>query len=467
MSDRIEEVIFENLLTNDEYARKALPFIEDSYFMDKIDKVVFDVIKHFYDEYNAAPTKAALKLAIGDSKSLRQQEYDLAVELVDRLGAPDQNTQWLFDKTESFCKDKAVYNAIMTSISILDGGNTKFDKGAIPSILSEALAISFDKTIGHDYFEDADRRYDFYHLKEDRVPFDLDLFNKITKGGIPKKTLNIILAGTNVGKSLFLCHHAASVIKQGKNALYITMEMAEERIAERIDCNLMNISMNDLYKTGKKEYQSKFEEIKSKSHGKLVVKEYPTSSAHVGHFKSLLDELKLKKNFVPDIIYIDYINICCSQRLKGDTNSYFLIKAIAEELRGLAVEYDVPIFSATQTTRGGYANTDVDLTDTSESFGLPATADFMFAMMRTEELDKMGQLIVKQLKSRYNDVNYYKRFVVGIDIEKFKLYDVEQSAQDDLVDKGNHDDDDTPAFDKGKFGSAMRKRGDYQQLDFN
>jgi replicative DNA helicase len=463
VSDRIEEVILENLLTNDEYARKTVPFIDETYFQDKIDKTVFSCIKQFYDQYNAAPTKAALKLAIDDSKSLRQQEYELANTLVDKLGQSDKNTQWLYDATENFCKDKAVYNAIMTSIGILDGGNTKYDKGAIPSILSEALAISFDKTIGHDYFEESARRYDYYHLKEDRVAFDLELFNKITKGGIPKKTLNIVLAGTNVGKSLFLCHHAASVLKQGKNALYITMEMAEERIAERIDCNLLDITVNDLYKTGKKEFTSKFEDLKAKTQGKLVVKEYPTSSASVQHFKSLLDELKLKKNFVPDIIYVDYINICCSARLKGDSNSYFLIKAIAEELRGMAVEYDVPVFSATQTTRGGFDNTDVSLTDTSESFGLPATADFMFAMMRTEELDKMGQLIVKQLKSRYNDVNYYKRFVIGIDIQKFKLYDVEQSAQDDIVDKGKTDDD-IPLFDKSKFGN--KQRGDFQQLDF-
>ena len=457
MSSRVEEVILSNLLANDDYCRKALPFLDEEFFSDKIEKIVFNDIKKFFNEYTKMPTQQILKIGMDDRKDLKQGEYDHAIKLIESLGEAEKNIQWLFERTEKFCKDQALYNAIMESISILDGKNNKFNKEAIPSILQEALAVSFDKTIGHDFFDDADRRYDFYHLKEERIAFGLDMFNKITKGGLPKKTLNVVLAGTNVGKSLFLCSHAADVLRMGKNVLYITLEMAEERIAERIDCNLMDITLDELYHMKKSDFTSRMQEVHAKAQGKLVIKEYPTSAAHAGHFKALLEELKLKKGFIPDLICIDYINICCSQRLKGNAsaNSYTIIKSIAEELRGLAVEYDVPILSATQTNRTGWQNTDVEMSDTSESAGLPMTVDFLFAMMRTEELDEMGQIMIKQLKSRYNDVNYYKRFVVGVDITKFKLHDVDQPTKD-LSDTGREDKDDGPVFDKSKFGSRMR-----------
>jgi hypothetical protein len=543
---------------------------------------------------------------------MKQSEYVHTLEVVERLTEKEQNQQWILERTEKFCKDQSIYNAIMESISILDGSNTKFNKEAIPSLLQDALAISFDKNIGHDFFDDADRRYDFYHLKEERVPFGLEMFNKITKGGLPKKTLNVCLAGcvrpdtkvkirfrrnqmwqekavdissvktlldqgyeveitspdgwvgvsefvdkgdweeyqidcdgrtvfvneshlfettlgwvsahemlasanndiflhiktdsgnfiklsgirktgktvpivdiqvdhknhryyanglsshnTNVGKSLFLCDHAAKVLQQGKNVLYITLEMAEERIAERIDCNLMGIDLDELYHMKKTDFSSRMSQIHGKVNGKLIVKEYPTSAAHAGHFKALLDELKVKRNFKPDLVCIDYINICSSQRLRGNSsaNSYTIVKSIAEELRGLAVEYDIPILSATQTNRSGWKNTEVEMSDTSESAGLPMTVDWMFAMIRTDELDELGQVLIKQLKSRYNDVNYYKRFVVGVDIRKFTMYDVEQSTKD-LSDVGRTDED-SPAFDKSSFGSAMKQRGDFPELDFS
>ncbi len=467
MTNRIESVIFEGLLGNDDYTRKTLPFLEEEYFDSRVDKILFKEIKEFYDKHNKSPTKKILKLFLDDCKELKQGEFDEAVELVEGLGEPENNVTWLTERTEKFCRDKAIYNAIMTSISIMDGRNTKLDKGAIPTLLSDALAISFDKTVGHDYFTDADNRFNFYHLKEDRIPFDLTMFNKITKGGLPRKTLNCVVAGVNVGKSLFLCHSAASALKQGENVLYITMEMAEERIAERIDCNLMDVSIDDLIRMKKTDFDSKIHDIQSKHHGRLIVKEFPTGGAHAGHFKSLMDELKLKKNFVPDLIVIDYLNICNSQRLKagGAFNSYTIIKSVAEELRGLAVEYDVPVLTATQFTRSGSTDTDSDMTDIAESFGTAATMDFIFAIVRTEELDAMGQLMIKQLKSRYNDVNYYKRFVIGIDIAKFKLYDVDNPTAD-LVDTGKKDDD-VPVFDKSTFGSQMKKRGDFGELDFS
>ncbi len=467
MTDRIESVIFEGLLGNDDYTRKTLPFLEEEYFDSRVDKILFKEIKGFYDKHNKSPTKKILRLFLDDCSDLKQGEFDEAIELVESLGEPENNQVWLMERTEKFCRDKAIYNAIMTSIGIMDGRNTTLDRGSIPNLLSDALAISFDKTIGHDYFTDADDRFKFYHLKEERVPFDLTMFNKITKGGLPRKTLNVALAGTNVGKSLFLCHHAAAAIKQGLNALYITLEMAEQRIAERIDCNLMDVTLDELIRMKKGDFDNKLSSLQTRHHGRLIVKEYPTAGAHVGHFKALLDELKMKKNFEPDIIYIDYINICASQRYKGGNNynSYFAIKAIAEELRGLAVEYDVPILSATQATRSGSTNTDVEMTDTSESFGLPMTVDWMFAIVRTEELDQMGQLMIKQLKSRYNDVNYYKRFVIGIDIAKFKLYDVDNPTAD-LIDTGKKDDD-VSVFDSSKFGSEMKKRGDVSELDFS
>jgi len=466
-NERVESVIMEGLIGNEDYARKVLPFIEEDYFSERLDRLLFAEIKRFFTEHGKAPTKKILKLFLDDRKDLRQEELEMATEVVDGFSAPEPNTEWLSQRTEKFCKDKAIYNSIMTTIAIYDGKNTKFNREAIPTLLSEALSVSFDKSVGHNYFQDADSRFEFYHLKEDRIPFDLDMFNKITKGGLPKKTLSCLLAGTGVGKSLFMCHHAASMVRSGKNALYITLEMAEERIAERIDCNLMDVPIDQLVKMKKTDFESKIDGIKSKAHGQLVVKEYPTAGAHVGHFKSLLDELEMKQNFKPDIIYIDYINICISQRYKnaGNFNSYTIIKAIAEELRGLAVEYDVPVLTATQTTRSGSTDTDIDMTDTSESFGLPMTLDFFFAIIRTEELDALGQLMVKQLKNRFNDINYYKRFVIGINLPMFKLYDVDNPTAD-LSDAGKTDDD-VPVFDSSTFGKAMKQRGDKPELDFS
>jgi archaellum biogenesis ATPase FlaH len=465
MTDRIESVIFEALLGDLEFARKVLPFIQEEYFDSRVDRILFKEINRFFTEHNSTPTKKILKLFVDDCKDLKQDEFDVAIETINSINEPEKNRDWLVQRTEKFCRDKAIYNSIMTSISIMDGRNTKFNREAIPSLLSEALAVSFDKSVGHDYFDDAERRYDFYHLKEDRLKFDLSMFNKITHGGLPKKTLSCVVAGVNTGKSLALCHMAASTIAQGKNALYVTLEMSEERIAERIDCNLLNIPITELYKTDKTTFQSKLNDVKSKSHGRLIVKEYPTGGAHVGHFKSLLDELELKRNFRPDIVFVDYLNICNSQRLKGGSfNSYTIVKSIAEELRGLAVEYDIPIVTATQFTRSASTDTDGDMTGIAESFGTAATMDFIFALVRTEELDQMGQIMVKQLKSRFGDVNYYRRFVIGVDISKFKLYDVDNPTAD-LVDTGRTDE--IPVFDKSSFGTAMKQRGDYQELDFS
>lgn len=458
MSDRLEEVILTNLIQNESYARQVLPFIQSEYFQDRTDRLIFNEVKSHFGEFNSPPDKSSLVIAANDF-NVNQSEYDHIVDTIKSLGdARTDQDEWLLKKTETFCKDKAVFNAIMQSINIIEGKDKNFTKEALPSILQDALAVSFDKSVGHDFITDADERYDFYHRKEDRVPFDLELMNKITKGGLPKKTLNVVLAGTNVGKSLFLCHHAASTIKLGKNALYITLEMAEERIAERIDCNLMDVNLDELYRMGKKQYKSKIEAIDASTHGKLVIKEYPTSSAHAGHFRALFDELKLKKGFTPDIVYIDYINICSSSRMKagGNVNSYTMIKSIAEELRALAVEYNVPILSATQTNRAGWQNSEVEMSDTSESAGLPMTVDFLFAMIRTEELDELGQLMIKQLKSRYNNVNYHRKFVIGIDIDHFKLFDVENSAQVGM-------NDDNPAFDK----TPMGRRSGGADFDFD
>lgn len=466
-NNRVESVILEGVIGDEDYARKVLPFIETEYFSERIDNLLFTEVKRFFGQHNKIPTKKILKLFLDDNKTIKQEEYDIAIELIDSLGDPEPNKEWLVQRTEKFCSDRAIYLAIMKTIAIYDGKNTTHSREAIPTLLSDALNVSFDKSVGHDYFLDADSRYDFYHLKEDRLPFDLDMFNKITKGGLPKKTLSVMLASTGVGKSLFMCHHAANVLRNGKNVLYITMEMAEQRIAERIDCNMLGVSLSDLERMNRKDYRSKIDDIQTKTHGKLIVKEYPTSGAHVGHFKALLDELKMKKDFTPDIIFIDYINICASQRYPnaGSFNSYTIIKAIAEELRGMAVEYDVPVFSATQTTRSGIGNTDIELTDTSESIGLPATVDFMFAGIRTEELDALGQFMVKQLKSRFNDINYYKRFVVGVDLAKFKLYDVDNPIAD-LIDTGKTDKD-VPVFDNSKFGIGMKAAGDFKELDFS
>lgn len=457
----IEQTIFSNLLYNEDYARKVIPFLRKEYFQSRTDQTLFDLIVNFVDKYNNFPTKSALSVEAGNVANLTEDEHDRLIKTIEELNDQPSDVQWLIDNTEKFCQDKAIYNAIYKSINILDSKNVAEDKGSIPKILSDALGVSFDTNIGHDLLEDVDARYDYYHRKETRVPFDLDYFNRITKGGLPNKTLNIILAGTNVGKSLFMCHCAASNVAKGKNVLYITMEMAEERIAERVDANLLNISMDELALLPRDVYEKKVARIKSNTPGKLIIKEYPTASAGSAHFRHLLNELKLKKNFVPEVIYIDYLNICASSRLKfgSNVNSYSYIKAIAEELRGLAVEFNVPIVSATQTTRSGFTSSDIGLEDTSESFGLPATADFMFALISTEELQEMNQIMVKQLKNRYGDPNLHRRFVIGVDRAKMKLYDVEQHAQDDVV-------DDKPLFDSSEAGKRIKSERKFDKNVF-
>ena len=460
----IERTTLSNLVYNEPYARKVLPFIKPEYFSNRHERVVFEEINKFMEKYGNQPTKEALSIELDNRKDLTDEEFKSILTIVETLSDAQVDMQWLVDTTEKFCKDKAVYNAILNGIQIIEGKDKEHTAEAIPSILSEALAVAFDQNVGHDYVEDGENRYEFYHKKEEKLEFDLDYFNRITKGGIPQKTLNIALAGTGVGKSLFMCHMAASTLMQGKNVLYITLEMAEERIAERIDANLMNITMDDLHELPKKMFTDRLSKIQTKTNGKLIIKEYPTASAHTGHFRSLLKELALKKSFRPDVIFIDYLNICSSSRFKGNANvgSYFYIKAIAEELRGLAVENNVPIMSATQTTRGGYANSDVGLEDTSESFGLPATADLMFALISTEELESLNQIMVKQLKNRYNDPGTNKRFVVGIDRARMKLYDCEQEAQHDIVDSGQEDE---PAFDKTTFGVGLGKSKTYEKFE--
>ena len=441
----IETTILKNLVHNEDYLRKVIPFLKDEYFQDNADKIVFNLIEEFVKKYNKLPTLEALDISSQNS-SLTEGQFSEVSSLLKELNNKDEsNNEWLIEETEKFCKDKAVYNAILASIGILDGKDKEQSKDGIPSLLQEALGVCFDSTVGHDYIENAEERYEFYHRKEEKIPFDLDLFNRITQGGLPNKTLNIVLAGTGVGKSLFMCHMASSVLSQGKNVLYITLEMAEERIAERLDANLLNVEIDQIKDLPKQMFSNRIEKISKKTTGKLVIKEYPTASAHVGHFKSLLNELYLKKQFRPNIIFIDYLNICASSRFKpgGAVNSYTYIKAIAEELRGLAVEFNLPVVSATQTTRSGYSNTDVDLTDTSESFGLPATADFMFAIISTEELEQLNQLMVKQLKNRYNDPTQHKRFMIGVDRAKMRLYDVEGSAQLNVTDSGIDLDEET------------------------
>ncbi len=439
--DRIELKILSNLIYDETYTRKVIPFIKDVYFENISEKIIFQEIHNFVTKYDDIPTKSVLNIEIENRKDISDDVFQTSLNLVSELKEEKFDEQWLLDTTEKWCKDRAIYLALLDSVKIADGKDKTRSKDSIPSILSDALSVSFDDHIGHDYISDLDSRYDFYHKKEDKIPFDIDLFNKITKGGLPNKTLNVALAGTGVGKSLFMCHMASSVLLQGRNVLYITLEMAEERIAERIDANLLNVNIQDITKLPKFLYESKLTKISEKTRGKLIIKEYPTASAHVGHFKSLLNDLALKKGFRPDIIFIDYLNICGSSRYKGTiVNSYTYVKAIAEELRGLAVECNVPIVSATQTTRSGYSNSDVELTDTSESFGLPATADFMFALISTEELEQLGQIMVKQLKNRYNDLTAFKRFVVGVDRAKMKLYNVEDSAQKGITDSGNGSD---------------------------
>ena len=435
----IEKIVLKNLFRNEAYTRKVLPFIKDEYFLAEDDRVLFKTIKDFLLKYNTQPTFDALRLEVESKENLREETVSQIVTSLKEFHASEEKTNidWLVSSTEEFCQEKAIYNAIMKSIDIMNSKG-KESKGAIPTLLSDALSISFDPNVGHDYLEQYDERYEYYHRVQEKIPFDLEYFNKITKNGLPKKTLNIALAGTGVGKSLFMCHVAASCLNQGKNVLYITLELAEEEVAKRIDANLMNISFEDLMVLPQDNYMKKAENIKKKTNGKLIIKEYPTASASTIHFKALLNELSLKKTFKPDIIFVDYLNICSSARIKpgGNVNSYTYIKSIAEELRGLAVEFEVPLVSATQTTRSGYVSSDIGLEDTSESFGLPATADFMFALISTEELEELGQILVKQLKNRYNDPSTNKRFVIGIDRSKMKLYDVESSAQTDIVDSG-------------------------------
>ena len=449
--------ILENLIANEEYARKVLPFLKEEYFENKNQRIVFKEISSFALKYSKLPTKTSLEVELDNRKDLTEQQYKDITNLVSNFTEDAVDIEWLTDTTEKFCKDRAIYNAVVDGISIIEGRDSTRKPDALPSLLTDALSVSFDNRVGHDYIEDASDRFDYLHRKEERIPFDLEYFNKITKGGLPQKTLNIALAGTGVGKSLFMCHMAANCINQGRNVLYITLEMAEERIAERIDANLMNVSMDALQDLPKPMYDDKIEKIMNKVKGKLIIKEYPTASAHTNHFRSLLQELSIKKSFKPEIIFVDYLNICASSRFKGGSNinSSTLIKSIAEELRGLAVENNVPIVSATQTTRGGYVSTDIGLEDTSESFGLPATADFMFALISTEEMEELQQITVKQLKNRYNDPTVNKRFVLGIDRSRMKLYDVELNAQSDLVDSGQEDE--IPVLDKSTSGERYAK----------
>jgi len=430
MSDRIERIILRNLFFNEDFTRKVLPFIKEEFFTSKNESILFGEVSNFIHKYKNLPTKETINVELTKRKDLREEELSEIKKIIDNLNHEEVELPWLLDTTEKFCKDRAVHNAVLSGIQILDGKDKKQNPEAIPQILSEALAVSFDNHVGHDYVEDAESRFDFYHKREKRFKFDLDYFNKITKGGVPSKTLNIALAGTGVGKSLFMCHAASNWLTQGKNVLYITLEMAEERIAERVDANLMDVTIDDLHVMPRDMYESKMSKLQNKTVGKLIIKEYPTASAHSGHFRALLNELSLKKTFKPDVVFIDYLNICASSRFKGgNISSYFYIKAIAEELRGLAVEFDMPIFSATQTTRSGFTSTDIGLEDTAESFGLPATADFMFALISNDELDQLGQLKVKQLKNRFGDPSMNRSFIIGVDRSKMRLFDVEASAQ--------------------------------------
>ena len=434
--EQIEFLILKNLINNEKYLRKSIPFIKSEYFEDPHQKIVYEEIFSFVEKYNELPTKEVLSIEVEKRDDINEDSFKSVTHLISCLDESPVENEWLVDTTEKWCRDRAIYLALLDSIAIADGKDDKKGRDAIPSILSDALAVSFDNHIGHDYLQDYEERYEFYHQKEEKISFDLEFFNKITKGGLPNKTLNIALAGTGVGKSLFMCHVASSCLLQDKNVLYITMEMAEEKIAERIDANLLNVGIQDIVDLPKPMFSTKVNNITKKTMGSLVIKEYPTASAHSGHFKALLTELSLKKSFKPDIIFVDYLNICASSRYRANANvnSYSYIKAIAEELRGLAVESNLPIVSATQTTRSGFGSSDVELTDTSESFGLPATADLMFALISTEELEGLNQILVKQLKNRYNDPTMNKRFVVGIDRAKMRLYDCEQSAQNELVD---------------------------------
>ena len=436
--ERIERTALRNLIHNEDYCRKVLPFIKEEYFTDRLEKILFTEIYKFVNKYNNLPTKESLSIEINSNRTINEDEYKKITDILSTLNPEPINIEWLTETTEKFCKDRAIHNAILGGIQIIDGKDKQHTPEYLPEMLSEALSVSFDQKVGHDYLLDSKERFDFYRKKEERLELDLDFFNKITRGGIPSKTLNICLAGTGVGKTMFMTHLASSILLQGKNVLYITLEMAEERIAERIDANLLNVGMSDLEELPYQMYETKINKLQSKTTGTLIIKEYPTASAHTGHFKNLISELALKKSFKPDIVFIDYLNICSSSRFKAGTNvnSYTYIKSIAEELRGLAVENNIPIFSATQTTRGGFVSSDVGLEDTSESFGLPATADFMFALISSEELEEKNQIMVKQLKNRYNDPTVNRKFILGVDRSKMRFYDVEQSAQTDLVESG-------------------------------
>jgi replicative DNA helicase len=446
----IEFNILNTLVHNEDFARKVIPFLKSEYFNEQSHKLLYKIVSEYFDTYNTLPTTTAIKIELDQTSSIAQPVFDATTNLIDELHSDNVDIEWLTDQTESFCQDRAIYNAIMKSIELLD---KKGEKGEIPDLLQQALQVSFDQSVGHDFIEDSADRYDFYHQKQTKVPFDLEFLNKVTKGGLPNKTLNIVLAGTGVGKSLFMCHCAAANLVDGKNVLYITLEMAEERIAERIDANLLDATLDDLKTWPKETYEKKMNRLKDSTTGRLVIKEYPTASANSNHFRHLLQELRTKRNFKPDIIYIDYLNICSSSRIRGGINagSYAIVKAIAEELRGLAVECNVPIVSATQTNRSGFSSSDIGLEDTSESFGLPATADFMVALSQTEELDGLNQYLVKQLKNRYSDPGFHRRFVIGVEKAKMRLYDVEQNAQQDIV-------DDTPIFDKSSFGKKDVKK---------
>ena len=454
---RTETLVLRNLIHNENYSRATLPYLKPEYFSDSVEKLIYREIDKFIMKYNTLPTTESLIIELDNESNISDKDFEQCVQTIKELTNESVDHDWLIDTTEKWCQEKAIHNAIMDSIQIIDGTDKNRDKGSIPELLSEALSVTFDPNIGHDFLEDSDSRYEFYHRVEEKVPFDLEYFNKITKGGLPKKSLSVILAGTGVGKSLAMCHMASANLLNGKNVLYITMEMASEKIAQRIDANLLNVTLDDLEALSKDMYDKKIERVKGKTSGKLIIKEYPTACAGSGHFRHLLNELRLKRTFVPDVIYIDYLNICMSSRIRSgaQVNSYTLVKAIAEELRGLAVEFNVPIISATQTTRSGYTNSDVGLEDTSESFGLPATADFMVALIASDELNELNQILIKQLKNRHGDPNLHKRFVVGVDRAKMRLYDVEQSAQEDVVDDG-------PVFDKSTFGSRAKEEDQMQ-----
>tara|TARA_B110000858_G_scaffold131980_1_gene150125 strand:- start:2985 stop:4382 length:1398 start_codon:yes stop_codon:yes gene_type:complete len=464
MEERIERTALKHLIHTESYARKALPFLKEEYFNDRLEKLIFREISLFYDKYNTSPTNETLAIELNARKDINDSEFQSITSTISTFKKEDINEEWLIQTTEKFCKDRAIHNAIMDGIQILDGKDKTHTPEYLPELLSNALSVSFDQKIGHDFIDEATARYDFYHTKEERVEFDLDFMNRITRGGVPTKTLNIALAGTGVGKTLFMTHLAAANLLNGKNVLYITLEMAEERIAERIDANLLNVSMSDLPELPKMMYQDKIKKLEEKTTGKLIIKEYPTASAHAGHFKILLNELAIKKDFKPDVIYIDYLNLCVSSRLKAGSsaNSYTIVKSIAEELRGLAVEHNLPIFSATQTTRTGFGSSDIGLEDTSESFGLPATADFMFAIISSEELEKKGQFLIKQLKNRYNDPTINRKFMLGVDRSKMRVYDVEQAAQDDMVDANQQNEPDKSVFDNSETAERLNKFSDFK-----